>query len=66
MSQRTLHLRQAVLGGLAVSLVLTVVSTLQSPPGGRVAAFVLTATSCALGVALVLVAVTSVQARRRR
>ena len=64
MTQRPLHLHQAVLAGLSVSIFVTVLNTLQAPPGSRVAAFLLTAGCCAVAVSLVPVVARAVQARR--
>ena len=66
MTRGTPHTRQAMLAGLAMSIFLTVMTTLQAPPDSRLASFVLTAGSCAVMVTVVLLTVRAVQARQKR
>ncbi|MCZ2811200.1 MULTISPECIES: hypothetical protein [unclassified Modestobacter] len=66
MTRRTLHTRRAMIAGLAVSVFLTVMTTLQAPPGSRLASFVLTAAACAVLVTSVLLTARAVQGRQGR
>ena len=66
MTGRTLHLRQGVLAGVALSIFFTVYNTAQAPASSRLVSFAFTAIFCAFSVGMVLLIVLAVQARHRK
>ena len=61
MTRRPLRIRQAMIAGVSVSIFMTVLNTVQSPPESRVASFLLTAGFSAVCVGAVLLVARAVQ-----